>query len=154
MSMKKHFRDLIKYNDWANQRVLITFEENEIHDEYLLKMFSHLISAQIIWLNRIKDLPTSPFPLWEKYKLRELRTMTMESSTNWMNYLEEHQLETFEEMIFYKNSEGKRFESTIREIITHMVNHSTYHRGQIAKEIKDKGIEPPATDYIAYARLR
>ncbi|MEO1100005.1 MAG: DinB family protein, partial [Bacteroidota bacterium] len=105
-------------------------------------------------LNRIKDLPTSPFPLWEKYKLRELRTMTMESSTNWSIYLEEHQFQTFEEMIFYKNSQGKRYESTIREIITHVLENSTYYRGQLALSMKNSNIEPPCTDYIQYARLR
>ena len=152
--MKKHFKDLMKYNDWANQRVLITYEEHAIDDDHLLTLFSHLISAQIVWLNRIKDLPTSPFPIWEQYKLRELRTMTMESSTNWLNYMDEHQFDTFEEMIFYKNSEEKRFESTIREIVTHMVNHSTYHRGQIALALKAKNIEPPVTDFIAYRRLK
>lgn len=152
--MKNHFRDLIKFNDWANQRILITLEEAQTDDDNLLTMFSHIISAQIIWLNRIKDLPTSPFPIWEKYKLRELRTMTMESSTNWANYIEEHQFSTFEEMIFYKNSQGKRYENTIREIITHVVNHSTYHRGQLAQSMKALGIQPPRTDFMAYARLR
>lgn len=152
--MKNHFRDLIKFNDWANQRMLITLEDAEVSDDELLKMFSHIISAQIIWLNRIKDLPTSPFPIWEQYKLSELRTMTMESSTNWFHYIEEHQFQTFEEMIFYKNSQGKRYENTIREIITHVVNHSTYHRGQLAKSMKTLGIEPPRTDFMAYARLK
>lgn len=152
--MKKHFRDLFQYNDWANQRMLITLEQSNFSNEKLLKLFSHLISAQIIWLNRIKDIPTSPFPLWEQYKLRELRTMTDESSANWINYLETHKFETFEEMIFYKNSEGRKYETTIREIITHVVNHSTYHRAQMATLMKEEGIEPPVTDYIAYARQK
>ncbi|MEM1405172.1 MAG: DinB family protein [Bacteroidota bacterium] len=152
--MKNHFKDLIRFNDWANQRMLITLEENEVSDDNVLTLFSHIISNQIVWLNRIKDLPTSPFPLWEKYKLRELRTMTMESSTNWSNYLEEHQFQTFEEMIFYKNSKEKRYESTIREIITHVLENSTYHRGQLALSMKKLNIEPPCTDYIQYARLR
>lgn len=152
--MKKHFRDLIQYNDWANMRVLITLEQSDFKNERLLQLFSHLISAQIIWLNRIKDIPTSPFPLWEQYKLRELRTMTEESTTNWLNYMDHHKFETFEEMIFYKNSSEKKFENTIREVITHVVNHSTYHRAQIATLLKEEGIEPPVTDYIVYARQK
>lgn len=152
--MKKHFRDLFQYNDWANQRVLITLEQSNFKNEKLLLLFSHLLSAQIIWLNRIKDIPTSPFPIWEQYKLRELRSMTEESSANWLNYLDSHKFETFEEMIFYKNSSGKRYENTIKEIINHVINHSTYHRAQIATLLKEEGIEPPVTDYIAYARQK
>lgn len=152
--MKKHFIDLLKYNDWANQRVLITLEEHEINDEEILKLYSHVLSAQIVWLNRIIDIPTSPFPLWEVYNLRELRSMTEESARNWMNYMETHRFETFEEMIFYKNTKGKKFENTIREIISHVINHSTYHRGQIAAKISVKGLEAPVTDYIAYARSK
>ncbi|MTI20541.1 hypothetical protein E1176_05875 [Fulvivirga sp. RKSG066] len=150
--MKKHFIDLIKYNDWANQRVLITLEENNVEDKDLLKLYSHVLSAQIIWLNRIKDIPTSPFPLWETYKLRELRSMTEESSRNWLELIENHPNETFEEMINYSNNEGKKFENTMREIITHVTNHSTYHRGQLAIHFRKKDITPPVIDHIVYVR--
>ncbi|MEJ2006275.1 MAG: DinB family protein [Cyclobacteriaceae bacterium] len=151
--MKKHFLELFEYNNWANERILISIEEMDQPNEKLILLYSHLISAEIIWLNRIKDLPTSPFPLWMAYKLRELRTMTEESTTNWINYIHDHKFETFEEMIFYKNSKGRKYESTIREVITQVINHSTYHRGQIAMKMKEAGVQPPATDYIAFRRL-
>jgi uncharacterized damage-inducible protein DinB len=80
--------------------------------------------------------------------------MTEESTTNWLNYLNQHRMDTFEEMIFYKNSSGNKYENTIREIITHVINHSTYHRGQIAMELRSLGVDPPQTDYIAYCRTR
>lgn len=152
--MKKHFRDLLKYNEWANYRVLKSIEEVGSDQQELLKLYSHILSAQTIWLNRIKDLPTSPFPVWQEYKLSELKTMTEESSDYWNDYMGHHKLETFEEMIFYTDTEGKKHENTIREIITHMVNHSTYHRGQVARAMRTKGLEPPVTDYIAYARTK
>jgi len=150
--MKNHFIDLFRYNDWANQRILITLEENKISDQRSLALYSHVLSAQIIWLNRIKDIPTSPFPVWEVYNLRELRSMTEESSRNWLTLLQAHPNQTFEEMINYKNSKGKKFESTLRQIISHVLNHSTYHRGQIISHLKTLSIDLPVTDYIAYAR--
>jgi uncharacterized damage-inducible protein DinB len=151
--MKKHFIELFRYNYWANLRMLGTMEEQNLKDEKLLKLFSHLLSSQIIWHNRIKDLPTSPFPLWEVYKLRELKSMIDESNSNWLDYLEkDHPSETFEEMIFYKNSKGDKYETTIRHIITHVINHSTYHRAQMAVRMRDLGIDPPVTDFITYSR--
>ena len=151
--MKKYFRNLFKYNDWANQQFLITLENNSVKNDQVIVVFGHMISAQIIWLNRIKELPTSPFPLWERYKVRELKSMVEESSRNWLNYLDEHQLETFEEMIYYSNSKGIKYESTIGDIITHVIAHSAYHRGQVATLLKDEGIQPPVTDFIHFKRV-
>ena len=151
--MKKYFRNLFKYNDWANQQLLITLENHDIKNERIIVVFGHLISAQIIWLNRIKELPTSPFPLWEHYKVRELKCMVEESSRNWLNYLDEHQLDTFEEMIFYRNSKGNQYESTIGDIITHVIAHSAYHRGQVAALMRDEGVQPPVTDFIHFRRV-
>ena len=151
--MKKHFQELFKYNEWANERILICIQQEGVTDERILQLYSHLITAQIIWLLRIRGLPTSPFPIWEEYKLSELLTMSEESNTNWKNYIEEHEMETFEEMIHYQNSKGVTYESTIREIITHVVNHSSHHRGQIAMKLRELDVEPPVTDFIAFQRI-
>ena len=59
--MKKYFLDLFEYNKWANERMLIALEEMDEPTEKLILLYGHLISAQIVWLNRIKDLPTAPF---------------------------------------------------------------------------------------------
>jgi uncharacterized damage-inducible protein DinB len=150
--MKKHIHSLLKYNHWANQKMLAVIEAEAAKDDRIVTLYSHIISAQAIWLLRIKGLPTSPFPIWEKYKVSELQTMTNETHDNWGMYLETHHKDTFEEMVFYTNSAGKKFENTVREIVSHVVNHGTYHRGQIALLLREKGINPPVTDYIAYAR--
>ena len=150
--MKKHFKDLFKHNSWANDRLLQTLEENSISAPDILKIYGHIVSAQMVWLLRIKGLPTSPFPLWELYKLRELRTMTEESDRNWLDYMEGHRMDTFEEMIFYKNTQDRKFESTILQIINQVLSHSSYHRGQIARLLRERGIDPPQTDYIFYKR--
>jgi len=151
--MKKHFLKQFKYNEWANYRFQITIEENKVKDKNVLALYSHVLSAQIIWLNRIKDIPTSPFPLWEIYNHRELKSMTEESSTNWIDFIKDHPNVTFEEMINYKDTKGNKHENTLKNIITHVLNHSTYHRGQIASKLKQLGIEVPGTDYIAFDRL-
>ncbi len=151
--MKNYFKGLFKFNEWANHRYLVCLEEADVKNDRLPILLGHLISSQIVWLHRIKDLPTSPFPLWEHYKLRELRSMLEESTTNWTNYLEDHRFETFEEMIFYKNSKGVKYENTIGQIITHVIHHGTYHRSQMAVLMKEENLIPPITDFIAYARL-
>lgn len=152
--MKKHFREQFDYNDWANNKILISLQQAGIKKGRIINIYSHILTAQVIWLLRIRGLPTSPFPIWEEYKINELESMSEESSTNWKNYLDEHEMETFEEMIHYSNTQDRTYESTIREIIIHVLNHSTYHRGQIAMMLREMNIEPPVTDFIAYQRLK
>lgn len=152
--MKKHFKDLFKYNDWANQKLFIVLQKSEISDEKILKLFGHLLTAQIIWYNRIKDIPNATFPLWDSHSLSELEEMLERYSSCWIKYMNEHRFDTFEEMIFYKSSEGKKFESTIGEIITQVINHGTHHRGQIVSQLRSMGVEPPELDYIFYRRQR
>ena len=152
--MKSHFKDLIQYNNWANQRYFDVIDEHKIKDDEILRLYSHILSAQIVWLLRIQGLPTSPFPLWERYNVVELKSMLEESGRNWVNHIDSHPLVTFEEMISYKNSKGEKFESTIREIISHILTHGSYHRGQLALLMRKLGIDPPITDFIIYRRLK
>ncbi|UII22545.1 DinB family protein [Fulvivirga ligni] len=152
--MKKHFLDLFRYNNWANTRLIITLEENNVDDDKILTLTSHILSAQIVWINRLQDLPTSPFPIWEQYKLHEIVSMNEESGRNWLKLLDVYKGDAFEEMIFYKNTKGIKYESTLREIVTHVLNHSTHHRGQVIALLRQMDIEPPVTDYIAYSRQK
>lgn len=152
--MKKHFKDLFKYNDWANQKLFIVLQDNNVDDEKILKLFGHILTAQIIWYNRIKDIPTSAFPLWELHSLSDLDEMMERYTVCWIKYMDEHRFDTFEEMIFYKSTGGKKFESTIREIISHVINHGSHHRAQIAARLREIGVEPPKLDYIFYSRQK
>ena len=152
--MKKHFRNLMEYNSWANERLFYAMEDHDVEDRRMLDILGHIISTQIIWLLRIKGLPTSPFPLWESYNKVEIHSMLEESSRNWTNYMNEHKMDTFEEMIFYTDTKGKKRESTIRQIISQVLIHSSHHRGQLCLMLRDLGFDPPSLDYIAFSRLK
>ena len=151
--MTKHFLNLFQYNDWANHRMLVTLEQNDLKNTKIQLLFSHVLSSQIVWLNRIKALPTSPFPLWEFYKLRELRSMTEESTFNWINFINDLKPDSYLRRISYQNSQQQQFETSLREIMTQVINHSSYHRGQIALLLREEGIDPPGTDFIVYTRI-
>ena len=47
---------------------------------------------------------------------------------------------------------GDPFLDNLTDILTHLVNHSTYHRGQITQLLRRPGMTPPGTDYILFAR--
>lgn len=150
--MKEYFLKLYQYNAWANHRVIGCLERQAVNDEKILKIFSHLVSAQSIWFNRIKGLPPSPYELWKKYDLVELKAMVEETSQNWLTFL--HETESLNRILKYKNYVGEYYENNVEHIMMHLVNHGTYHRGQVALLLREKGFEPINTDFITYDRVQ
>jgi uncharacterized damage-inducible protein DinB len=148
---KDHFIHLFKYNDWATRQTaesILNLKKKNRKSEELL---SHIISAQKIWLNRIlnKDIVTDP---WQKLTQEEWIPQSTPLTAEWINLLESLHEEDFEKRIEYSNTKGERFSNTIKDIITHVINHSTYHRAQIAQLVRQSGGEPARIDYIFYQR--
>ncbi|WP_414711827.1 DinB family protein [Sphingobacterium sp. UBA1498] len=46
------------------------------------------------------------------------------------------------------------FHNKVNDILLHVFNHGTYHRAQIASEMRRNGVEPINTDYITFIRLK
>lgn len=149
--MKEFFLKWYSYNAWANRRVIGCLERQAITDEKILTVMGHLMSANFIWLNRIKDLPKSKYELWGKYDVPALKQMVEEADEQWMNFIHEH--ENFDRVLKYRNYVGDYFESNVQQIMIHLVNHGSYHRGQVAMLLRQRGFEPINTDFITYDRV-
>jgi uncharacterized damage-inducible protein DinB len=52
----------------------------------------------------------------------------------------------------YENSEDRLFTNTLKDMLFHIINHSTHHRAQISVDFRTNGIEPLNLDYILYKR--
>jgi len=151
--MKRYFTGLFEYNLWANQRLLGAIRQQQIKDDAIFNLMSHIMSAQFIWLHRVEGLPTSSYPPWEVYDLNEIESMANESNARWIEYLNNYKLETLEEVIHYQNSVNKDFENRFVDILNHVINHSTHHRAQVSLMLRQLDIAPPQTDYIVFKRL-
>ena len=150
---KQYFLDLIKYDLWANKNLAGFLTENSITEGKELVLFSHIFNAEIIWLKRVRGEKDFPGPM-EIHTLNDCEILMYNVNNNWADFLNSAKEEQLYNIIEYKNIKGQQWRSAIREIITHMINHSTYHRAQIALLIRQKGMKPPATDYIGYSRQR
>ncbi len=149
--MKDFFLKWYQYNAWANRKVIGCLEIQMVTDEKILSVFGHLMAANFIWLNRIKDLPKSKYELWGKYDLHELKKMVEEADELWMIFLQS--TENFDRIMKYRNYVGDYFENNVQQIMIHLVNHGTYHRGQVAILLRQNGYEPVNTDFITYDRV-
>jgi uncharacterized damage-inducible protein DinB len=151
-TMKNYYLHLLEYNDWANQLILEVLKENPVKNDKILSIFSHLIIAQILWLNRVKKEEYEYKDFWQKLSLKEMEYLVDRSTKDWVDYLIIQNEEGLERRHFYKNTKGKEYSNTLAQILTHVINHSTYHRAQVASYLRLENINPPLTDYIAYFR--
>jgi uncharacterized damage-inducible protein DinB len=111
---------------------------------------SHIIAAELLWLSRMEGTP-APLPVWPDLSLedcqerqRDLARRLTRSLAGWADPLSRQ--------VSYTNSKGEAWSNTVEDILTHVVIHSAYHRGQIASDVRASGLEPAYTDYIHAVR--
>lgn len=151
MIIKNHFIHLFKYNDWATKEAIQSIQGLKNKNEKIPKLMSHIISAQKVWLNRVlsNKIITDP---WEKIFEEDWTTRSTALTAEWINLLEGLHQDDLERKVEYKNTKGEKFFNSIKDIVAHVINHSTYHRAQIALLVRQEGGEPAKTDYIVYQR--
>ena len=66
----------------------------------------------------------------------------------WVEFLDLITAGDVSQSISYRNSKGEEWTSTIVDVLTHVVMHSAYHRGQIASYMRASGQSPAHTDFI------
>jgi len=151
--MKVYFFKLFQYNSWANSTVLGFLESRNIKDEQIQKLLSHILNAEYIWLSRITGNSELAKHVWGVHSFGRLTEMSSEVSILYSELITSFSDQDFDRLLQYKNLEGKSFINSIQDIFTHVVNHGSYHRGQINRLIRQKNVDPPITDYIAFIRL-
>lgn len=149
--MKKYFLKLYQYNAWANARVLSCLQRQNVSDEKICSLMGHIVAAQFLWLHRIKGLPPPDVKLWGNYTLTQLKTMAEEAGRKWLDFVESQ--DDFNRELSYTNYVGEPYTNNVEMIMIHLVNHSSYHRAQIALLLRQKGLEPINTDFITYDRV-
>ena len=146
-----HFIHLFEYNDWATKLAANSVIVSDKKEERSTELLSHIVSAQTIWLNRILGNNITIDP-WQKLLPEECITLSTQITSEWISLLKKFKDIDLAKRTEYKNIKGEKFSNTIKDIITHVINHSTYHRAQIAQLVRQSGGEPAKTDYIVYQR--
>ncbi|MBI5402445.1 MAG: hypothetical protein HY959_03520 [Ignavibacteriae bacterium] len=152
MDYKIHFLELLGYTHWADLNVADVLKRNDIKESKTNALFSHIINAEIILLARIKK--SKLFDPFEVRSVEENIRLAEEINKEWKIFLETLPVPEFDRIVEYVNIKGEQVKAKICDIFMHMVNHSTYHRGQTAAAIRSLNVEPPVTDYISYTRSK
>ena len=162
--MIDEIRELFAYTRWANRQILdaVAALDEEAYMRDLGCSFgsihgtlAHIVGADWAWLQRWKG--TSPRELPDDMDLSTLDAVRR----TWDDI--ERERETFlaglgdadlERTFDYRNMKGEPFRNTLGETLRHVVNHATYHRGQVVTMLRQVGASPPSTDMIRYYRER
>jgi uncharacterized damage-inducible protein DinB len=148
--MKTLFQDLLTYTYHSNQTMIELMERSKLQiPEKCLATANHILLAQKIWNNRIEGISDFSFKLWKPVPIQRLIEYNNEEFQKSMYLLEKNDLYS---PIHYSNTKGHKFSNSFKEILFHVVNHSTYHRGQVIIQLKEAGIEVESTDYIFWKR--
>src|ERR1700758_153599 len=108
---------------------------------------AHIVSAERLWLERLQQQKQS-YPVWPDFGLDQCVSEITELPRLWHNYLTRMLPGELSETVNYKNSKGESWSNSVQDILTHVVMHSAYHRGQIAADMRGAGKAPAYTDFI------
>jgi uncharacterized damage-inducible protein DinB len=149
-----HLRRQFDYDAWANREVLAAIETggNESPAAQPLKLLAHILSAERLWLERLRRQPQS-LPVWPEFSRDQCGAQIAELARLWREYFAQLSFPELYGQIVYKNSKGEPWTSSVQDVLTHVVLHSAYHRGQIASLMRAGGGTPASTDFIHAVRL-
>lgn len=147
--MMTTLKRLSDYHSWAMDCVFLHLETLPVVPPGCLKLVQHLVNAESIWISRIKGEKPN-VGVWEERALADCIILHQSSKKLLEAILEDEQ--DLDRVISYVTTNGDPFLNNIHDILIHILNHGTYHRAQIAKELRLNGIDPISTDYILYVR--
>ena len=163
--MKEILKQLSSYNLWATQRVMdvILLLPEEKHVMELTSSFPsfyktvlHMWDAESIWWQRLKlqEVITAPSMNF-KGNAKDVGAALMHQDRLWENWVASANESALTHVFFYRNSKKEQFKQPVFQVLLHLFNHATYHRGQLVHAMRQIGMEKiPATDFIVWSRTK
>lgn len=153
---------LYAYNEWANARIFdaVTKLDPGVFTAPRGSSFSsirdtiaHIAASEWVWLRRWRGVSPPAQPEWASLQdaaalTGKLREVEGERGA-FLHELEDGDLAR---QLSYRNLKGDDFSEPLVDQLVHVVNHSSYHRGQVATLMRQAGFAAPATDLIVFKR--
>jgi len=155
---------LLDYTVWANRRIVRTAASLSVGDFKrdlggshggVRGTLTHMLGAEWIWFERWKGVsPTAPLDESEFKDVLALRQRWKAIESHRAAWFESLRERHVVEIVRYKGLDGRRFGAPLGQLIQHLVNHSSYHRGQVVNMLRQLGAKPVATDLVLFDRER
>jgi uncharacterized damage-inducible protein DinB len=161
--MKELLKQYCAYNIWATQKitdVILALPEEkqlaEVPSSYssLYKTVLHMLDAESIWWQRLKLQERIVRPSENsKAGMEEVVKSLLQQSKMWEDWVHNASDISFDHVFQYQTFNREQFKQPTWQMILHVVNHATYHRGQLINMLRQLGVvKLPSTDFILWAR--
>jgi uncharacterized damage-inducible protein DinB len=161
----QELHSLVDYHYWATDRLLTAVEplspEQFVRDlgnsfRSVRDTLSHLHSAEWVWLSRFQgSSPPSALPHERFADLAAVRTAWAETETSLRAFAADLDEASLASVLEYRMLSGQAAATPISHLVQHVVNHGTYHRGQVTTMLRQLGAAPPQSlDLIIFYRER
>lgn len=161
--MKELLKQLSTYNIWANQKIIDLIlslpEEKQLAEvpssfKSLHTTLLHMWDAESIWWQRMKlherfVRPSDNF----KGTTRDVVNGLMSQSKLWEGWVANAGDHMLDHVFQYRQNKTEQFKMPIYQMLLHVFNHGSYHRGQLINMLRQLGIEKiPQTDFSIWVR--
>ena len=164
MLSKDDLGRLLEYTVWANHRLMrpvatlsVAEFKRDLGSSYggIRGTLAHIMGAEWIWLERFKGV--SPTRLLDEAEFGNVVALR----DHWKT-IEDHRAAWFNSLrgpdvaglVHYKNIAGQEFSAPLWQLVQHVTNHSSYHRGQVVTLLRQLGAKAVSTDMVAWDRER
>jgi uncharacterized damage-inducible protein DinB len=150
-ALKNHFLKIFRHMKWADISVLNLLEKQNIREEKVVELISHIVISEDTCYKRItNEYYENRF--WDILSIEECKRIVEQTSSKYMKYILALPENDFQKKISYKNSRGIDYTTSVEDLLTHVAFHGIYHRGQIMLLMRSSGKDVAATDYAMYMR--
>jgi uncharacterized damage-inducible protein DinB len=161
--MKELLKQYAAFNTWANRKLLEVIlplpaekQVAELTSSFpsLYKTVLHMLDAESIWWQRLKLLEKLQVPSHQfTGSMQELADELINQSKRWEDWVSNASELSLDHVFQYQTFSHEQFKQPTWQMIMHVMNHSTYHRGQLITLLRQLGVEKlPPTDFIRWAR--
>lgn len=141
----------LAYNAWANREALRSLLAARAAPDRAVAVIAHIIGAEWTWLERLGH-PGPDVAVWPSVPPDECASRLDDLARAWSDHVRGLTADGLDQEITYTNSKGERWSNSVADVLTHVVLHSAYHRGQIASLLGRAGETAAYTDYIEWVR--
>jgi uncharacterized damage-inducible protein DinB len=163
--MKQLLQQYAAYNLWASKRILeriLLLNDDSLNKEVggsfssIFKLILHMWDAESMWWQRLKLVehvarPSDTF----NGNIAELAIKLTRQSTEWELWVNGASEVALNHVFAYRTTKREEYKQPVYEVLMHLFNHQSYHRGQLVMKLRLLGEEKiPATDFVVFARKK